>query len=121
MAENIITKMQENIVSAEELKETTDELLEFASKFKKQSSELKYSLWKKTAIVSGAVIGGISGATAGVLLGGPGVAAIFGLEAIEVCVGTGVGVLLGSTSALACSPHFWKRNFVSFGKQKLSR
>lgn len=112
MTENI-AKMQENILTAEELEEKTNELLEFASTFKKQSSELKYSMWKKTAIFSGVVIGGTSGAVAGFLLGGPGGAVLLASETVEVVVGTGLGVFLGGTAARSCtSLHFWKRKFT---------
>lgn len=121
MASNI-EKMQENIATAEELKETTDELLEFASQFKKQSSTLKHAMWRKTAILSGVMIGGASGAMAGFFIGGPGGAAVLGFEAAEVAAGLGIGILLGSGSAAACTSRFWRRSFVSFGKKmSLSR
>ena len=118
MAENI-ANMQENIACAEEMKETTDELLEFASNFKKQSSDLKYTMWKKAAIASGIVIGGASGATVGFLVGGPGGAAILGAEVAEIAVGAGLGILAGGSTAVTCSSRFWKRRFVSLGKMMM--
>jgi hypothetical protein len=114
---NNITKMQENIASTEDLLETTEELCEFASHFKKQSSILRTTMWRKTAILSGVLIGGTSGAIAGFLLGGPGAAAFLGLEAAEVAAGAGLGIFLGSSTAAACTSRFWKRKFVSFGKK----
>mmetsp|Transcript_19646 Transcript_19646/g.29410 ORF Transcript_19646/g.29410 Transcript_19646/m.29410 type:complete len:445 (-) Transcript_19646:141-1475(-) len=114
MTDNI-TKMQENIASAEELKETTDELLEFASNFKKQSSELSHIMQRRTVVLSSALIGGASGAAAGFLIGGPGSAAVLAVEAAEVAVGLGLGIFLGTSTATACTSRFWKRSFISFG------
>ncbi len=116
MAQNI-EKMQENIATTEQLKQTSDELLEFAAQFKKQSSTLKYIMWRKTAIISGVIVGGASGAVTGFFIGGPGGAAILGFEAAEVAAGLGIGMLLGRSAAVTCTSPFWKRTFVSVGKK----
>ena len=116
MAENI-RKMQENIASEEELQKVSDELLEFALQFKKQSSRLRLAMWKKAAIVGGVVLGGASGALAGFCIGGHGGAAVLGTEAAEVAAGAGIGIFLMMAGSTACTSRFWKRSFVSFGKK----
>ena len=109
-----ITDIQNNIATAEELKEKTDELLEFAEAFKRQSSELKHRMSKKAAILSGAVVGCTSGALAGFFVGGPGAAAFLGKEFAEVAVGAVAGIAIGSGSVVAMSrvSRFWKRSFI---------
>lgn len=115
MQENI-TNIQDNIATAEDMKEKTDELLEFANAFQKQSSELNNLMWRKRAIMSGVVIGGTSGALVGFFVGGPGAAAFLGVEAIEIAAGAATGILVGRTAVLSYTSRFWKRCFVRLGK-----
>lgn len=116
MAANI-EKLQENIVSAEALKQLSDELVSQASKFETHSSTMKFQMLRKTAILSGALIGGVSGAVVGFCIGGPGGAVILGVEAAEVAAGLCIGMLLGSSAAFTYTSRFWRRRFVSFGKK----
>ena len=116
MADNI-ERMQQNVASTEELTRISAELLEIASKFEYHSSNLKLRMLRKSAILIGVIVGGTSGAAMGFFIGGPGGAAILGVEAAEVAAGLCVGMVLGSSIAVSYSSRFWKRRFVSFGKQ----
>lgn len=114
MADNI-SKMQDNIYLAEEMDEKSEELLQMASEFKKQSSVLRNVMWRKTAVMTGVTIGATSGAIAGWLIGGPGGAALLGTETFEILAGAGFGIYAGISAVENTSHKFWKRRFVGLG------
>jgi hypothetical protein len=115
MGENIAC-IQNNIENADLLLEKSDELREQAKLFKKQTSKLPKSFWKKRGkMIMATLFGAGGGAAVGLVIGGPGGAAILATESAEIAVGAVAGGSILGAAAVACPKiTFWDQKFVSF-------
>jgi len=115
----ILAEMQKNVEKTEDLARKTDEMVEQAKLFKKQTSQLPNG--RKAKIVATTAALGAIGATAGFLVGGPAGALFLETQAIEIIVGLFGGMSFGFVAGAVCTSKFWKRSFVSFGRCLNSR